>query len=89
MHERLEVEVLAGREVARDLLAVAPRRHDRLPDERRVGVQEGKRALVLVEDVVLELGIAGEELADEAAPPDASVDVSRVDSPALRHRRPG
>jgi len=44
-------------------------RHQDVPVERRIPVQERDRTLVFVHDVVLVLRVAGEHLADEAASP--------------------
>jgi hypothetical protein len=75
----LEIEILAKREVARHLLAMFLWRDEDIAVERRVPIQERDDRLVLIYDRVLELGIAREHLANEAASPQLFSDLSEVD----------
>jgi hypothetical protein len=85
----LERDVLVAREVARHLLPMLPGRHENRPVEDRIRVQERDRGVVLVDDVVPELRVSRDELADEAAAPEPIADVGEADGPAplLRHGR--
>jgi hypothetical protein len=66
-YDILEIEVLLTAEVAGHLLAMLFRCDQDVAVQRRVPVEEGDRRLVFVDHEVRELGIAGDELADEAA----------------------
>jgi hypothetical protein len=57
--------------------------HDqRVPAERRIPVQEGDAAVVFVDDVVAELGVPREQLADEAAVAEPPSQLFEVDPPS-------
>lgn len=65
-HDILEGEVFLAIEVPGHLFAVLARRNEHVAVEHRVFVQERDRAVVFVDDAMLEIRIACEELADEA-----------------------
>src|SRR4051794_21077598 len=67
MHDRLQLQVLLELEVAGDLLAMRARRHQDVAVQRRIPVEKRDGAFVLVDEVVREVGIACDKLADEAA----------------------
>jgi hypothetical protein len=86
MHDRLQLQVLLELEVAGHILAVRARRHQDVAVQRRIPVEKRDGTFVLVDEVVREIGIACNELADEAASSQVAADGVEVDSTAL-HRR--
>jgi hypothetical protein len=52
VNDALKLRVLVSREVRDAILAMLPRRDERVPDKRGKPVQERDRKLVLVDDVV-------------------------------------
>jgi aryl-alcohol dehydrogenase-like predicted oxidoreductase len=62
------------------------RRHEDVAVQRGIPVEKRDSAFVLVDDVVREVGIACDELADEAASPKIPADCVEVDSSALHGR---
>lgn len=63
---RLQSKVLLEREVSRDLLAMFARRDEDVTAQPRILVQKRDRVGVFVDDVMSELRVAGQQLADEA-----------------------
>jgi aryl-alcohol dehydrogenase-like predicted oxidoreductase len=86
MHDRLQLQVLVGLEVAGHLLAMRAGRHQDVAVQRRIPVEKRDGAFVLVDEVVREVGIACDELADEASSFQVAADGVEVDSTA-HHRR--
>jgi hypothetical protein len=80
VHDGLQREVLIAGEVAGDLLAMGPRCDERVPVERGVAVQERDGKVVLVEDMVGEVGVPRQQLADEAAVAEARAQRLEVDT---------
>jgi hypothetical protein len=83
--DRLECEVLVEREVVDDLLPVFLRRNEHVAVERLEALQERDCEVVLVDDVVRVVGVAGEQLADEAAPGEVAPHRLEVDPTRARH----
>jgi hypothetical protein len=83
---RLEREVLVEREVAGNLLAVLLRRDEHVAVQGLEALEERHRVLVLEDDVMAELGIAPEQLADEAPAGEPPVQLVEID-PSAPHRR--
>jgi hypothetical protein len=82
----LQREVLVRGEVIDDALPVLLRRHEHIAVQRLEALQERDRLLVLVDHAVCVLGVAGEQLADEAAPAELMPDRIEVDPAPARHR---
>jgi hypothetical protein len=76
----LEAHVLLAGEIARDLLAVVLRSDEHVSEQRGVLVQKRDGVLVFVNDVVRELGITCDQLADEAPLADGSPHRTEVDA---------
>jgi aryl-alcohol dehydrogenase-like predicted oxidoreductase len=82
----LQLEVLLATEVASDTFTMFLRRDKHVPVQRWVLVQEGDRLVVLVDDVVREVRVAGNKLADEAAIAELRSDRAEVDVAPLHVR---
>jgi hypothetical protein len=67
VNDVLQREVLLEGEVRDHVLPVLPRRNEHVAVQRLEALQERDGELVLVDELVLVVGVAGEELADEAA----------------------
>jgi aryl-alcohol dehydrogenase-like predicted oxidoreductase len=86
MHDSLQLQVFLELEVAGHLLAMRARRHEDVAVERGIPVEKRDSAFVLVDDVVREVGVACDELTDEAASAKISADCVEVDSSAFHGR---
>lgn len=78
VHDFLQGEVLVAAEVAGDRFPMLLRRDEDVAVQGRVTIEEGDRLVVLVDHVMREVGVAGEQLADEAPPGEASAKLLEV-----------
>lgn len=81
----LQLQILGATEIACDLFSAFARRDEHVSVQRRIRVEKRDGGVVFVDDVMRELWIAGEQLADEAAIAEPVSDRVEVDNTAAGH----